>query len=283
MPDRLILLGTQGGSAVRHGGAMPTASFLELADRKAVVDCGLGATRALAAAGVSLAELDLVFITHLHAGHVIELGPMIYTAWITGLDRPVTVYGPAGIGDYWRHFLASMAFDSAGRVRDGGRPPLEDLVTIREMAEGELMAENGYRVAALRVEHMPGTESFALRFEAAGRSVVFSSDTAYFPPLIPFARGADMLVHEAMLPEGVDAMIARGGLGEAVREHLYASHTKAGDAGALARSAEVRHLVLNHLVPTDDPAFGEEHWRNAVGACWAGPVTVGRDGLEIPL
>ncbi len=283
MPDRLILLGTKGGPAVRPGAAMPTSSYLELGERRAVIDCGIGVTRALAHAGVSLLDLDLVFVTHLHSDHLIELGPLIHTAWTTGLDHEVNVYGPEGIADYWRHFLASMAFDNEIRVSDEGRRPIAELVRVHTFTEGDVMAEGSYRVTALRVEHPPVTECFALRFEAAGRSIVFSSDTAYFPPLIPFARGADMLVHEAMLPEGVDALIERTGLGDELREHIYASHTKAGDAGALARSAEVRHLVLNHLVPSDDPEFGEEQWRNAVGACWAGPVTVGRDGLEIPL
>lgn len=53
MSDRLVLLGTKGGPAVRTGGAMPTSSFLELAQRKAVVDCGIGATRALVNAGTN--------------------------------------------------------------------------------------------------------------------------------------------------------------------------------------------------------------------------------------
>lgn len=283
MTDRLVLLGTKGGPAVRTGGAMPSASFLELGGRKAVIDCGIGVTRALAEAGESLKDLDLVFVTHLHSDHVLELGPLIHTAWTTGMTGPVTVYGPPGIEDYWRHFLASMAFDNAIRVEDEGRRPLADLVSVRTYGEGEVMADGGFRVCALRVDHPPVTDCFALRFEACGKAIVFSADTAYFPPLIPFARGADLLVHEALLPEGVERLIDRTGLGDRLREHLYASHTKAADAGCMARAAEVRQLVLHHLVPADDPEVTEEHWRAAVSTGWTGPVTVGRDGLEIPL
>jgi ribonuclease BN (tRNA processing enzyme) len=280
---RLVLLGTKGGPAVRTGGAMPTASFLDLGGRKAVIDCGIGVTRALAEAGESLKDLDLVFITHLHSDHVLELGPLIHTAWTTGMAGPVTVYGPPGVEDYWRHFLASMDVDTRIRVEDEGRAPLADLVAVRTYGEGEVMAEGGYRVSALRVDHPPVTDCFALRVQAAGKAVVFSADTAYFPPLIPFARGADVLVHEAMLPEGVERLIARTGLGDRLRNHLHASHTTAQDAGCMARAAEVRHLVLNHLVPADDPDVTEDHWRAAVSTEWAGPVTVGRDGLDIPL
>lgn len=283
MTDRLVLLGTKGGPAVRQARAMPTASLLCLGGRRAVIDCGIGVTRAMVAAGESLKDLDLIFVTHLHSDHVLELGPLIHTAWTTGLASPVTVFGPPGIEDYWQHFLASMAFDNAIRVEDEGRTPLADLVNISTLTEGDVLAEEGYRVSALRVEHPPVTDCFALRFDAGGRCVVFSADTTYFPPLIPFARKADLLVHEAMLPGGVEALIRRTGLGEKLRRHMRASHTTAADAGCLARAAEVGHLVLNHLIPADDPDFGEVDWRGAVATEWAGPVTVAHDGLEIPL
>ena len=80
-------------------------------------------------------------------------------------------------------------------------------------------------VTALRVDHPPVTECYALRFEHGGRSVVFSADTAYFPPLAGFAEGADILVHEAMLEEGVDRLVARTGNGARLKQHLLASHT----------------------------------------------------------
>lgn len=42
-------------------------------------------------------------------------------------------------------------------------------------------------------------------------------------------------------------------------------------------------LVLNHLIPADDPAFTEQHWRAAITPIFAGEVVVGRDGLTISL
>ena len=127
------------------------------------------------------------------------------------------------------------------------------------------------------------TDCFALRFDHGGSSVVFSADTAYFPPLADFAAGADILVHEAMLEEGVDRLVARTGNGARLKEHLLASHTLAENAGRIAAAAQVGHLVLHHLVPADDPAIGEEEWREAVRKSWAGPLTIGRDGLVVPV
>ncbi|MCV9998446.1 MBL fold metallo-hydrolase [Pararhizobium sp. YC-54] len=283
MTDRLVLLGTKGGPALRPGGPWPTSSLLEIGGRSIVIDCGLGVTRALTEAGVNLKSLDLVFITHLHSDHVLELGPLLHTAWTAGLAEPVTVYGPAGTDHYWQKFVQSLEFDIEIRIDDEGRPDIRDLVRIEEFTEGAALDAGGFVVTALRVEHPPVSECFALRFDHGGRSVVFSADTAYFEGLAAFAVGADILVHEAMLEKGVDRLVERTGNGARLREHLFASHTLAQDAARIASQAEVKHLVLHHLIPADDPEISEDDWRAAVRTNWGGELTIARDGTELRL
>ncbi|MDX8535427.1 MBL fold metallo-hydrolase [Mesorhizobium sp. VK25A] len=283
MNDRLVLLGSKGGPALRPGGPWPTSSLLELGGRTIVVDCGLGVTRGLVDAGISLKTLDLVFITHLHSDHILELGPLIHTAWTAGLATPVTVYGPPGTSHCWRHFCRAMEFDIDIRIVDEGRPDIRELVLVEEFGEGLVLEERGLMVTALRVDHPPVTDCFALRFELGGRSVVFSADTAFFPPLAEFARGADILVHEAMLEAGVERLVARTGNGVRLREHLFASHSLAEETGRIASDAGVKRLVLNHLIPADDPAIGEADWITAVRKTWAGDLTIARDGLVVDL
>ncbi|TIU93408.1 MAG: MBL fold metallo-hydrolase, partial [Mesorhizobium sp.] len=281
--DRLVLLGSKGGPALRPGGPWPSSSLLEIGGRNIVVDCGLGVTRGLADAGISLKALDLVFITHLHSDHVLELGPLIHTAWTAGLATPVTVFGPPGTGHYWLRFCQAMEFDIETRIVDEGRPDIEDMVSIIEFSEGRVMVERGLKVSALRVDHPPVTDCFAVRFEHAGQSVVFSADTAFFPPLADFAKGADILVHEAMLEEGIERLVAKTGNGARLREHLLASHSLAEEAGRIATDARVGRLVLNHLIPADDPEIGEADWIAAVRKTWAGDLTIARDGLVVGL
>lgn len=283
MADRLVLLGTKGGPAIRPGGPSPTSSLLEISGRRIVIDCGLGVARALVNAGVSLKDLDLVLITHLHSDHVLELGPLLHTAWTSGLARKVMVYGPAGIEDYWSGFLQSMRYDIDLRIDDEGRPDLRDLIDLKVYCDGVVHQDASLTITALRVDHPPVVDCFALKIEAAGKSIVFSADTAYFPPLAGFARGSDILVHEAMLGEGVDRLVARTGNGARLKEHLLASHTLIEDAARIATAAEVKHLVLHHLIPADDPQFGEADWIKALDGKWDGGLTVGRDGLVIPL
>ena len=69
----LALLGTKGGPSVRPGSTMPTSSLLCLDGRLIVVDCGLGVTRGLVDQGMRLEVLSLIFITHLHSDHYLEL------------------------------------------------------------------------------------------------------------------------------------------------------------------------------------------------------------------
>jgi ribonuclease BN (tRNA processing enzyme) len=281
--ERLVLLGAKGGPAIRPGGPMPSSSLLEIGGRRVVVDCGLGVTKGLVDAGMPLKTLDLVFVTHLHSDHVLELGPLLHTAWTAGLSTPVRVFGPAGTEAYWKNFCQALDFDIDIRIDDEGRPDIRELVEIDEFGEGPVLEEAGLSVNALRVEHPPVTECYALRFSHAGRSVVFSADTAYFPPLADFARGADILVHEAMLEAGVDRLVERTGNGERLKAHLMASHTLAADAGRIASAAGVGRLVLHHLIPADDPEFREQHWRQALGQTWSGPLTIGRDGLSLAI
>ncbi len=260
---------------------MPSSSLLELDGQRIVIDAGLGVTRGLVQAGVALHTLSTVFITHLHSDHILELGGLLHTAWVSGLKTQVRVYGPPGIEGVWAGFQAMMAYDMHLRVVDDGRVPLADLVEIITVAEGEV-AFAGLRVRALAVNHPPVDFAYAYRFDGS-KSVTFSGDTCYHPPLADFAKGSDVLVHEALLPEGIDAILVKTGGGEKLRHHLTASHTMIDDVGKIAAAASVGRLVLNHLVPVDDPAFTDANWLARAAVAYGGPVTVGKDGMEILL
>ncbi|MEZ5913981.1 MAG: MBL fold metallo-hydrolase, partial [Paracoccaceae bacterium] len=254
----VALLGTKGGPAIRPGSAMPTASLLCLDGQRIVVDCGLGVTRGLVDQGMTLKELGAIVITHLHSDHYLELGPLLHTAWTAGLNHGVTVWGPAGLEAYWQAFLTSMAADIDLRIADEGRPDLRAMVTVLPLEEGRISLPGGLTMDAIRNIHPPLADTFALRFQGSAKTVVFSGDTAHYPPLADFARGADLLIHEAMLEEALAPLVARvGNTDGRLMAHLLRSHTFAADAAQLATAAGVGALALHHLIPTDDPDFTE--------------------------
>lgn len=280
----IALLGVKGGPAIRPGSSMPTSTLLEIGDRRILVDAGLGTARAVCEQGVALTALDLIIVTHLHSDHYLELGPLLHTAWTAGLTRPIPVIGPYGLRDYWTRFLASMNFDIALRIEDEGRVALSDLADISQIIEGTIFSEGGLEIRAIRNNHPPIADSFGLAFFSEGQKLVLSGDTAPFEGWIEFVRGADMLVHEAMLPAGVDAVIA--GLAHPdprLKEHILAAHTAVETVGEIAAAADIGHLVLNHFVPEGLPGFGVEAWEDAVRQSWQGKLTLGRDGMRLPV
>ena len=284
MENYVVLLGTKGGPAIRPGSTMPTSNLVVMGGQQIVVDCGLGVTRALTDHGVQLKSLETIFITHLHSDHYLELGPLLHTAWTAGLNTPVRVIGPKGIEDYWNSFVQAMAADIDLRIADEGRPDLCALVEISVLSEGPASQIGSVQVAALRVQHPPLQECFALSFDTGDARVVFSGDTAYFPPLAEFAKGADLLVHEAMLEEALEPLAKRiGNADDRLMVHWLRSHTVASNAAKLATEAGVGALALTHLIPSDDPDFGEDDWKAAVTPHWEGAFHLGRDGLVIPL
>ena len=280
--NHVCLLGTKGGPAIRPGSTNPTSNLLRLAGQQIVVDCGLGVTRGLVDQGMQLRDLATVFITHLHSDHYLEFGPMIHTAWTAGLKTPVDVYGPAGLDRYWQQFIDSMRDDIDLRIADEGRPDIASMVRLHVLHEGEVLNDAGITVTAMKNTHPPLVETFALSFKSDDAHVVFSGDTAFLPALAEFAKGADLLIHEAMLEAALPALFARIGNGDnRLHEHWMRSHTLAQDAGKIATDAGVGALALNHLIPSDDPDYGVDQLLEAVSPNWTGTLHVGSDGLKI--
>jgi ribonuclease BN (tRNA processing enzyme) len=281
----VALLGSKGGPAIRPGSSMPTSSLLCLDGHAIVVDCGLGVTKGLVDQGVQLKDVSHIYITHLHSDHYLELGPLLHTAWTAGLKTPVTVWGPEGLQSYWDNFLLSMQADIELRTRDEGRPDLASLASFHVINPDETITHTGYSVNAMRVAHPPLVDCYALSFKSvSGTHVVFSGDTAPLDELAVWAKGCDLLIHEAMLEAALPALFDRiGNTDDRLMKHWLRSHTFAHDAARIATTAEVGALALHHLLPADDPNFGERHWRDAVKEHWTGELHIASDGLVIPL
>src|SRR5262249_7436058 len=124
-----------------------------------VVDAGYGVTLKLVDAGLPLPALRYIFITHHHSDHNLELGPLLYNAWASGLRPRVDAYGPVGIAELLDAYWQSERFDIDTRIADEGRPDLRKLVGTHTYAQGEVFADQNVKVTALRNVHPPVAES----------------------------------------------------------------------------------------------------------------------------
>ena len=283
-PNRLVTLGTKGGPAIRVGfKAAPSANLLVYNNVPYVIDCGYGVSFKLVEAKFPLDALRYVFITHHHSDHNAEFGLLMNNAWAIGLRTSVDAYGPAGMQALADGFWQAYRFDIETRMKDEGRPDLRKLVTVHEYTEGPVMQTGDVKVTALRNVHPPITESFALKFAFPDKTIVFSGDTAYFPPLAEFAKGADILVHEAMLGPAIEFIVRANPNAATILQHLKNSHTLVADVGRIATDAGVKTLVLNHFVPADAPNVKDEQWINGVRETWKGDLVIAKDLMQIKL
>lgn len=278
----MILLGTAGGPRPRRTRSAP-AQVVIVNGAAYVVDCGDGVTRQLVLAGVPLAALRHVFVTHQHSDHNADYGNLLLLAWTAGLRTRVDTWGPPPLAKMTELFLEMNDYDIATRIADEGRAPLEPLIAAHEItASGMLFEDANVRVTAALVDHPPVVPSLAYRFDSSDRSIVISGDTRVSDTLIALAHGADVLVHEVYFDEAaVDRLV--GGVGNAARlkESIMSHHTSAVDAGRVAREAGVKTLVLSHFVPAEDEAISDEMWVRAAKTHFDGEVVMGKDLLEL--
>jgi ribonuclease BN (tRNA processing enzyme) len=281
--DRLVLLGTQGGPFIHSYKQTPSASLLVHQSLPIVVDTGFGVTFKLLDAGVNLSSIKYVFITHHHSDHNLELGPLLYNAWIAGLNEPIHVYAPAGLNSLLSFYWESNRLDIETRIKDEGRVDIRTLVVSHEYSEGSIISNEYFEVSALKNIHPPVAESYALKFKLNNKLIVFSGDTTYCPALIPFSLNADYLIHEVLYVQAVDDMVKHRPTAARLKESILSHHTPAEDVGRIATAAKIKTLVLNHFVPSDDKSLTEQVWMDAVRTTFSGRIIVGKDLLQLLL
>ena len=226
--------------------------------------------------------------------------PMWCRSWVGGRVTPTTIHGPAGTR---RLVAAAIAYNQVNeqvRLVDEARTArVADLFKAQEIAATvkplQVYRDADLTVWAVENSHYPSDakqrmpqRSLSLRFEARGRSIVFSGDTAYSANLVELARGADVLVCEAMhvaaTRASFDERVKAGAYAdnpEGVWAHIVGAHTPLDVAGRMAREAGVKTLVLNHIIPGGwSPDLDDEFYRREAAREFTGQIIVGRDGLS---
>ena len=196
-------------------GSAHSGYVVEHDGRRLLVDCGPGVLARLRASD-GWPRIDAIVISHFHLDHCGDLVP-----WLWGhLMGPVAgTRGPT----LWIPPSGRSALDLL-------TPRFDQAFEVLEYEEREPFTAAGFHVTPFRVPHYD-QPTWALRIEAAGRSLAYSADSAPSSALEDVARDADLFLCEATLRDG-DAE-PRG-------------HLNADEAAAAARAAAVKRLLLVH-------------------------------------
>ena len=177
--NRLVLLGTAGGSnpkATRCG----FSNAIVLGDAAYLIDCGEGAHTQLNRAGLVATRrwgserpvIEAIFITHLHADHVMDLVNIFQGSWPSS---PIDVYGPGPAGPPFTTFddpVHPVRFpdDPAPGIRrviDHFNRAFGMNINARLIAEGRADYIDEIRVHEIGVDDGPDAEPVDLRIPIA--------------------------------------------------------------------------------------------------------------------
>lgn len=262
-----------------------------------LVDVGPGSWENVQLWRLPRARLSGVLLTHFHSDHIGELGEVVTQSWIGGRTVPLKVYGPTGVEDVVAGFRRAYSQDSDYRVAHHGEAAMPaaggqaETVVIAVPESGEsrvVFDQGGVRITAFSVDHEPVVPAFGYRVDYNGRSVVISGDTAKSANLAKHAKGADMIVHEALAAHMIAQLVPRlTALNQARLAKLAGDvldyHTTPVEAAEIAKEAGVRRLVLTHLVPPPSNALIRRLFLQGVSDAWDGEVVMGADGMHFTL
>lgn len=220
---RLTIVGCS--PAWPNPGGAQSGYLVETDGGRLLLDCGTGVLARLRAGG-GWPTVDAIVISHLHLDHFGDL-----VSWVWGAAALAGRGETRAPTDLW---LPPGGAATLGRFAGVlGTPGMfERVFRLREYAPTTAFVVGGATLQAARVPHFD-IEACALRVEAAGRSLVYSGDSAPSPALTELAQGADLLLCEATL--------ARPG-----KDCDPSGHLAAEEAVALADAAGAQALLLTH-------------------------------------
>ena len=244
---RVVMLGT--GNPRPDPERSGPATAVVVNDTPYLVDFGPGVIRRASAAyrhgvtalGYGGANINTVFLTHLHSDHTAGYPDLIFTPWVMGRRNPLVVFGPRGIAAMTEHVLAAWQVDIAARTNGlNQHNPTGYKVAAHEISPGVIFRDHNVTVTAFPVQHEEMADSYGFRFDTADRVIVISGDTAPTQALIDQSRGCDVLVHEAY------SMMAYRSTARPTPEFRRRHHTSSAELATIANEVRPGILVTYH-------------------------------------
>ncbi len=240
-------------------------------------DCGEGTQRQFMQSPMSFMQVSRIFVTHFHGDHFLGIPGLVQSMTMSDRKDPLAMYGPRGMKELVRQLLTlgyfKPGFDVPVKELAGG-----DSVDFGEYVVRALAAEHTVPALTYALEEKPRAGRFDLgkakalgipegplyrRLQAGepvsvggatftpdmvlgpprrGRKIVYTGDTMPTSALVDFARGADVLIHDATAETSLEEKANRYG------------HSTGKQAALVAKDAGVGLLALTHFSPRYEDA-----------------------------
>jgi len=219
---KIVILGSSAAFSRKNEGC--SSYLLLLGGKNYLIDTGPGCV-SFFQNYISVKDISGIFLSHLHADHVSDIYTLRYAVYAAQRDG------------YMKPPLPLYMADSPKRTFHFIKDAVKKEMNITEISEDVRLNLDGLKVTFKKTDHPVTT--YAMRFDYRGKSIVYTSDTAFFDGIVTFCQGANLLISEATIQNGDNSLAPLG-------------HMTAETAGMLAQRACVKKLVLTHLWPEYD-------------------------------
>jgi ribonuclease BN (tRNA processing enzyme) len=191
-----------------------------------------------------------------------------------------------------------LTISSEIRISGGTKSvPIAQILFAHDVGTGAVYQDANVKVTAVENTHFhfpPGSpaygkyKSYAYRFEASDRVVVFTGDTGPSAAVTELARGADLLVSEVDSVEENVARQIKTGLWQlrtpdeqtSFIRHDIEEHLSPDEVGKMAERAGVKTVVLSHIGASTDSKDDFKRYGEQVKKYFSGQVLVAKDLME---
>jgi len=233
-----------------------------------LVDCGEGTQRQLKIAGVKLAKINKILISHWHGDHVLGLPGLLQSMSASDYEGALTIYGPEGTKGFFKSMFEAFVFDNKIEMK------------IVEVKPGKIFENSEYVLESQELEHNIPTIGYSfiekdkrrinLRYvrklgipegpllgklqkgkdivwngkmvrsedatkEIEGKKITIINDTIPCRGIDLLAKNSDLLICESTYTSSLERKAAEYG------------HMTAKQAAEIANRCGVKKLVLTHF------------------------------------
>jgi ribonuclease BN (tRNA processing enzyme) len=213
-----------------------------------LIDVGFGVLTNLLRSNTDLDAVNDIYVSHTHSDHIGDFTALIWAMAMRNRTRRIRVVSSTSTADALQRILQLQS-------------------TPRSWVKFDIDFVRPEDVGVKHFVTLHEPENLAFRFETKKGGLVYVGDSSRFEKIAEFAKGCDLMIHDATFLDGQESVAA------------LTKHSTARDAGGIAKLAGARRLVLTHVSPTNEGS--EKRYLSEASASFEGQVLAVKDHQKL--